>query len=219
MNRQVARTRLGFALALAAGIAWMLTHRQMLEPAAIEPVLRSLGVWAPIGFVLLYAAGTVLFVSGALLSLLGGALFGPVWGTLWNVLGATLGAVAAFLLARTLAGPWVVRRLGGRLKRVVDGVTAEGWRFVALLRLVPIVPFNLLNYGLGLTGISLRAYVVTSVICMLPGGIAYTWLGYAGRSAIAGNTAALRYGLIGLGALAMIGLLPRLLRRVSCATT
>lgn len=219
MNRQVARTRLGFALALAAGIAWMLMHRQMLEPSAIEPALRSLGVWAPIGFVLLYAAGTVLFVSGALLSLLGGALFGPVWGTLWNVLGATLGAVAAFLLARTLAGPWVVRRLGGRLKRVVDGVTAEGWRFVALLRLVPIVPFNLLNYGLGLTGISLRAYVVTSVICMLPGGIAYTWLGYAGRSAIAGNTAALRYGLIGLGALAMIGLLPRLLRRVSCATT
>lgn len=213
MKRQAAITRVGFALVLAAGIAWMLMHRQMLEPGAIEPALRNLGVWAPIGFVLLYAVGTVLFVSGALLSLLGGALFGPVWGTLWNLLGAMLGAVAAFLLARTLAAPWVARRLGGRLRRLVEGVTAEGWRFVALLRLVPIVPFNLLNYALGLTGISLRAYVLASAVCMLPAGIAYTWLGYAGRSAIAGNTAALRYGLIGLGVLAMIGFLPRLFRR------
>jgi uncharacterized membrane protein YdjX (TVP38/TMEM64 family) len=56
----------------------------------------------------------------------------------------------------------------------------EGWRFVALMRLVPLVPFNLLNYALGLTGISLSAYVLASAICMLPGTIAYTWLGYAG---------------------------------------
>ena len=65
----------------------------------------------------------------------------------------------------------------------------------------------------GLTGISLPAYVLTSAVCMLPGAIAYTWLGYAGRSAAAGDTAALRYGLLGLGVLAMIAFLPRLFRR------
>src|SRR5450755_545266 len=65
---------------------------------------------------------------------------------------------------------------------------AEGWRFVALMRLMPLVPFNLLNYALGLTRISLPAYILASVVCMLPGAIAYTWLGYAGRTAAAGDT-------------------------------
>jgi uncharacterized membrane protein YdjX (TVP38/TMEM64 family)/rhodanese-related sulfurtransferase len=211
--------RLSFALALVAAAAWMLTHRELFDVGAIEPAIRSLGIWAPVGFVLVYAVGTVLFFSGAILSLAGGALFGPVWGTLWNLLGATLGSTAAFLLARSIAAEWVTRRLGDRLRRLVDGVTAEGWRFVALMRLVPLVPFNLLNYALGLTGISLRAYVLTSALCMLPGTIAYTWLGYAGRSAAAGDAAALRYGPLGLGVLAMIALLPRLFRRLRARET
>jgi uncharacterized membrane protein YdjX (TVP38/TMEM64 family)/rhodanese-related sulfurtransferase len=206
--------RLGLVLVLALAAAWLLTHRAMIDLGTIKPELRSLGIWAPIGFVVIYVTGTVLFFSGALLSLAGGALFGPIWGTVWNLLGATLGATVAFLLARGIAGAWVTRRLGGRLRRLVDGVSAEGWRFVALMRLVPLVPFNLLNYALGLTSISLPVYVVASLICMLPGAIAYTWLGYAGRSAAAGDMSALRYGLLGLGALTMIACVPRLFRRL-----
>lgn len=212
MIRPLPLTRIALVLLLAVGAVWALTHRHMLDVELIEPVVRTLGVWAPIGFIVLYAVGTVLFFSGALLSLVGGALFGPVWGTVWNLVGATFGATAAFLLARTVAGDWVARRVGGRLRRVVDGVTAEGWRFVALMRLVPLVPFNLLNYALGLTGVALPVYVLTSAVCMLPGAIAYTWLGYAGRSAAVGDIVALRYGLLGLGVLAMIAFLPRLFR-------
>jgi uncharacterized membrane protein YdjX (TVP38/TMEM64 family) len=77
----------------------------------------------------------------------------------------------------------------------------------------PLIPFNLLDYALGPTRISLPAYVLTSAICMVPGAIAYTWLGCAGQTAVAGDGRALRYGLLGLGVLAMIALLPRLLRR------
>jgi uncharacterized membrane protein YdjX (TVP38/TMEM64 family) len=208
-----AAIRLALLLLLAAGIAWLLTHRDWLRPESVAPEVTALGIWAPIGFILVYAIATVLFFSGAILSLLGGALFGPVWGTVWNLAGATLGAAIAFLLARTVAGEWVARRTGGRLRRLVDGVTAEGWRFVALMRLVPLVPFNLLNYALGLTGISLSAYIVTSAVCMMPGAIAYTWLGYAGSSVATGDTNRLRYGLLGLGVLAMIAFLPRLFRR------
>jgi uncharacterized membrane protein YdjX (TVP38/TMEM64 family) len=213
MTRSRLLARVCLALGLAAGIAWVLTHRQVFEAGAITATLNGLGAWAPAGFIALYAVGTVLFFSGALLSLAGGALFGPVWGTLWNLLGALLGATLAFLIARIIGADWISQRLGGRLKRVTDGVEAEGWRFVALTRLVPLVPFNLLNYALGLTRISLPAYVLSSAICMLPGAVAYTWLGYAGRSVAAGDTSALRYGLFGLGALAMIAFLPRLLRR------
>jgi uncharacterized membrane protein YdjX (TVP38/TMEM64 family)/rhodanese-related sulfurtransferase len=213
MIRRAPLIRLALVLPLAGSAAWMLTHRDILKPEVIEPALHALGIWAPIGFTLIYAVTTVLFLSGAILGLAGGALFGPVWGTMWNLTGATLGATIAFLLARSVAREWVARRVGERLRRLVDGVTAEGWRFVALMRLVPLVPFNLLNYALGLTDISLPAYVLTSAICMVPGAIAYTWLGYAGRSAASGDTAALRYGLLGLGVLAMIAFLPRLFRR------
>jgi uncharacterized membrane protein YdjX (TVP38/TMEM64 family)/rhodanese-related sulfurtransferase len=205
--------RIAGLLMLAAGAVWIVMHRDLVDAGAIEAWLRSFGMWAPAGFVLLYAAGTVLFFSGALLSLIGGALFGPVWGTVWNLLGATLGATLAFLIARGIGANWVARRLGGRLRRLVDDVEAEGWRFVALMRLVPLVPFNLLNYALGLTRIALSSYVLTSAICMLPGAIAYTWLGYAGRTAAAGDSSALRYGLLGFGGLAMIAFLPRLFRR------
>lgn len=213
MIGRVSLIRLAIVVLVAAGIIWVLTHRAMLQPESIGLAVRALGAWAPIGFVLIYAFGTVLFFPGSILSLLGGAVFGPVWGTAWNLTGATLGASIAFVLARTVAGEWVTRRVGGRLRRLVDGVTAEGWRFIALMRLVPLVPFNLLNYALGLTGISLPAYIATSAVCMLPGAMAYTWLGYAGRSAAAGDGSALRYGLLGLGALAAIAFVPRLFQR------
>ncbi len=191
----------------------MLLHRDTLNLDAIGSALHALGIWAPVGFVLIYAVAAVLFVPSAIMSLAGGALFGPVWGVVLNLAGATLGAAAAFLVARNFAGAWVARRAGGRLRRLVDGVTAEGWRFVALTRLVPLVPFTLLNYALGLTGISFAAYVMTSAVCMLPGAIAYTWFGYAGRNAASGDVAALHYALLGLGVLAMIAFLPRLFRR------
>jgi uncharacterized membrane protein YdjX (TVP38/TMEM64 family) len=213
MIKRVDLARLALLLLLAVGVVWVLTHGYVLRLESIGPAVLALGIWAPIGFILIYATATVLFFSGAILSLAGGALFGPVWGTVWNLAGATLGATAAFLLARTVAGEWVARRVGGRLRRLVDGVTAEGWRFVALMRLVPLVPFNLLNYALGLTGISAPTYILTSALGMLPGAVAYTWLGYAGRSAATGDTSTLRYGLIGLAVLAMIAFLPRLLRR------
>jgi rhodanese-related sulfurtransferase len=131
-----------------------------------------------------------------------------------NLAGATLGATAAFLVARYVAADWVRQQAGGRLDRLIQGVEAEGWRFVAFTRLVPLVPFNLLNYALGLTRIPLGAYVLATVACMAPGAIAYTWLGYAGREAMAGSETAIRYGLTGLALLAAVAFAPRLLRRL-----
>jgi rhodanese-related sulfurtransferase len=82
------------------------------------------------------------------------------------------------------------------------------------VRLVPLFPFNLLNYALGLTRIPLVHYVLASLVCMAPGTLAYTWLGYAGREALAGNATAIRYGLIALALLAAAAFLPRLVRRM-----
>jgi hypothetical protein len=80
---------------------------------------------------------------------------------------------------------------------------------------MPLVPFNLFSYALGLTRIPLVPYVLASLVCMAPGAVAYTWLGHAGREAAAGNVAAIRYGLFALGLLAAIALLPARSRRCS----
>jgi uncharacterized membrane protein YdjX (TVP38/TMEM64 family)/rhodanese-related sulfurtransferase len=206
--------RVALALLVAALVALTALNRELIDPAVLDAWIGGLGGWAPIGYVAVYALATIAVVPGTVFGLAGGALFGPLWGTVCNLLGATVGATLAFLVARYLAAGWIARKAGGRLGRLIAGVEAEGWRFVAFVRLVPLFPFNLSNYALGLTRIPLSHYVLATLVCMAPGTIAYTWLGYAGREALAGNTAAVRYGLLGLGLLAAIASLPRLLRRL-----
>ncbi|RKZ35978.1 MAG: TVP38/TMEM64 family protein [Gammaproteobacteria bacterium] len=212
MNRSVLRWVLGAAL--LAGVVLALSFRHRLDAGALEEWVWAAGLLAPLLFMALYAVATVLFLPGALLTLAGGALFGPVWGTLWNLTGATLGAGLAFLTARYLGADWVERRAGGHVKRLVDGVAAEGWRFVAFVRLVPLFPFNLLNYALGLTPIRFVPYLLATWVFMLPGAIAYTYLGYAGREAVAGGEDLIQKGLVALGLLAVVVFLPRLVRRL-----
>jgi len=144
-------------------------------------------------------------------------LFGPVLGTLYNLTGATAGALLAFLTARYLASEWVERKTEGRLKQIMDGVESEGWRFVAFVRLVPLFPFNLLNYALGLTRIRLSHYVVASYFCMFPGALAYTYLGYVGREAIKGTEGIIQKGLLAVGLLALVVFIPRFVRRMDAS--
>jgi uncharacterized membrane protein YdjX (TVP38/TMEM64 family)/rhodanese-related sulfurtransferase len=207
--------RIALTLLLAVLVGWAVFHRDQVNLATLDALLASLGTWAPIVHVMLFALATIAFVPGVIFSLAGGALFGPFWGTLWNLTGATLGAVFAFLIARYIAGDWVARKTGGLLKRLMDGIDDEGWRFVAFIRLVPLFPFNLSNYALGLTRIPFQHYVIATIVCMIPGAIAYTWLGHAGRGALSGDAdATVRYGLLALGLLVAIAVLPRLIARL-----
>jgi uncharacterized membrane protein YdjX (TVP38/TMEM64 family)/rhodanese-related sulfurtransferase len=205
-------------LVLAGAIALAFTYRDHIDVAALQAWVEEAGAAAPLLFVALYAMATVLFLPGSVLTLAGGALFGPTWGTLYNLTGATLGAVLAFVIARYLASNWVQTRVeagaGGRVERLVKGVEAEGWRFVAFTRLVPLFPFNLLNYALGLTRIPLLHYTLASFVFMLPGALAYTYLGFAGREAVAGGEGLIRNGLIALALLAVVAFLPRLVARL-----
>lgn len=173
--------------------------------------VESLGVWGPVVFILGYAVAAVAFVPGSLLTLAAGAVFGLVKGTIYTFLGATLGAAAAFLVARYGARRAIERRIAGnpRFAAVDRAVGREGFKIVALLRLSPIFPFNLLNYSLGLTKVSFLSYVAAS-IAMLPGTLLYVYYGKA-----AGSLAALAGGaktekgpgswiLLGVGLLATI---------------
>lgn len=206
-------------LALACAMMLADAYRHHWDMAALASWLAGVGPAAPLMFIGLYALATVLFMPGSVLTLAGGALFGPVWGTLYSLTGATVGAVSAFLIARYLASDWVQARIaadaGGRATRLVKGVEAEGWRFIAFTRLVPLFPFNVLNYALGLARIPLSHYALASFVFMLPGALAYTNLGFAGREAIAGGSEALiRHGLIALALLAAVAFVPRVVARL-----
>jgi uncharacterized membrane protein YdjX (TVP38/TMEM64 family)/rhodanese-related sulfurtransferase len=205
--------RIALALALAVGLLLAFANRGALSGDALHGWLAEAGAWAPLAFIALYTAATVLFLPGAVLTLVAGALFGAVSGALYSLIGATLGATLAFLVARYLAADWVARRAGGRLKQLIEGVEAEGWRFVAFVRLVPLFPFNLVNYALGLTRIPFLAYAATSFVCMFPGALAYAWLGHAGREALTGGGGAIRNALLALALVALVAFLPRLARQ------
>jgi uncharacterized membrane protein YdjX (TVP38/TMEM64 family) len=148
---------------------------------------------APIAFILIYMVATVAFLPGSLLTLGAGVLFGIIQGSFYVFIGATLGATLAFLVVRYLARDWVSQKIAGnqKFKAIDQAVGRSGFKIVLLTRLSPIFPFNLLNYGMGVTGVSLKDYVLASV-GMIPGTIMYVYIGsLAGSIAtIGGETSA-----------------------------
>jgi uncharacterized membrane protein YdjX (TVP38/TMEM64 family) len=173
--------------------------------------VADLGLWGPAVFAAAYAAATVAFVPGSLLTLAAGAIFGLVKGTLLVFAAATVGAGLAFLVSRHLARSAVERRLAGnaRFGAIDRAVAREGRKIVFLLRLSPVFPFNLLNYALGLTRVRFGDYLIASV-GMLPGTLLYVYYGaLAGEVAIvAGGGAPAKgagyYAVLALGLAATI---------------
>jgi uncharacterized membrane protein YdjX (TVP38/TMEM64 family) len=137
--------------------------------------IRSLGVWGFAVFVLLYIVAVIAAIPGSAITVAAGALFGSFIGVVAVSIGATVGASLAFLISRYFARDAIVRWLSDKEKfRRLDRLTEQhGAIIVALTRLVPLFPFNLLNYGFGLTRVRFWTYVFWSWLCMLPGTILY----------------------------------------------
>jgi uncharacterized membrane protein YdjX (TVP38/TMEM64 family) len=165
------------ALAAAALLLW-LGRQGGAQVPRFAAWVEGLGVWGPLAFIAGYAVAAVALVPGSLLTLAGGAIFGLVEGTIYVFAGATLGASAAFLVGRYGARGAVERRLAGspRFAALDRAVGREGRKIVFLLRLSPIFPFNLLNYGLGLTRVRFVDYLV-ACLGMLPGTFLYVYYG------------------------------------------
>jgi uncharacterized membrane protein YdjX (TVP38/TMEM64 family) len=210
------------ALALAVILARVLGLTDLIRLENLSRLREQIdrfGAWAPVIFIVGYVVAVVAFAPALPLTILGGLAFGAAWGTLYVVIAATTGACLSFLIARYAARAAVARWMAGypALQRMDRAVARHGFRIVMITRLVPIFPFNLQNYAYGLTSIRFGAYALTSILCMLPGTLAFT---AAAGAVVAGAFDARRMLLLLAVAgvlLVALSLLPRWLRGRSAA--
>ncbi|MFI5303916.1 MAG: TVP38/TMEM64 family protein [Nitrospiria bacterium] len=146
---------------------------QYIEQERLQQWVKDFGLTGPLVYILIFSAAPALFLPGLPITIAGGVAFGPVWGTVYASIGSTLGAGAAFLISRYFARSQIKELLGPRLQAIDEGVEKRGWIYVAITRLIPLFPYNLLNYAFGLTRIRFYEYLFTSWICMLPATAAY----------------------------------------------
>lgn len=150
--------------------------------------IEGLGLWGAALFAAVYAVATVLLVPGSVLTLGAGVTYG-LWGFPVVAVGATVGAMLAFLVGRYAARRRVEARLANdrRFRAVDQAVEDEGWKIVALLRLSPLLPFNLQNYLYGITKVRFLPYSLATFFGILPGTLMYVYFGAAGRAALTGG--------------------------------
>lgn len=164
-----------------------------LDHQALMGLFHGAGHWRVALFLGAHTLAAAVGVPGTVLVVIGGALFGLVWGTLWSILGATAGAVVAFWLARYLLHGWFTRRFSrhprfqGLFKRLDHTMDEQALACVLAVRFAPISPFNVVNFLFGLTNISVTPYAIGTLIGIIPGTMAYTWLGVTGVDALHGG--------------------------------
>ncbi len=145
---------------------------------ALQAFVADTYVLALVGFGLVYAVSTALSLpGGAILTILGGFLFGPIIGGLIVVVGASVGATGIFLIARTSVGEPLARRAGPWLEKLRDGFQDNAMSYLLFLRLVPAFPFWLVNLAPALLGVPLRTYVIGTFFGIIPGTFAFSFVG------------------------------------------
>lgn len=170
-------------LIIILGIIYFVNYyglKDYLTPNKIRETVLMFGPLAPLGFILIYNLGSILFLPGTILSVAGGAIFGATFGTIYVIIGATLGATFAFLISRYFARAFfedIVEKKYPKIKEYDQKLEENGFMTVLFFRLVPLFPFNGLNFALGLTKVRIKDYFLATLIGIIPGTFAYVYLG------------------------------------------
>jgi uncharacterized membrane protein YdjX (TVP38/TMEM64 family) len=174
--------------------------------------IAQLGIWGILLFILAYVLATVSFFPASVLTIGAGLVFGVFLGTVAVSIAATTGAALAFLIARYFARDKIEQKVSSsrRLKQMDRAIGEQGPKLVFLLRLSPLIPFNLSNYFYGLTAVKFWPYVLASWIGMLPGTLLYVYLGAAGKAGLnaaigqSSSRSPWEYVLFGIGLIATV---------------
>lgn len=161
----------------------------IFEPLFLSSYLQKYDGYVEIIFIIIYTLITIVGIPGTVLTIAGGSLFGLWQGTIVSIISATLGALCAFWTARYLLQDYVEEKFGKnkRLASFQQAVANKPFAFVLAVRFVPISPYNLVNYLFALTPINWLSYTVATFIGVIPGSLAYTWIGVSGTKALQGG--------------------------------
>jgi uncharacterized membrane protein YdjX (TVP38/TMEM64 family) len=163
--------------------------------------LQKMGVWAPILYILIYSIATICILPSTPLNLSGGAIFGSVWGTVWTSIAAILAAVLSFAFSRTIGRNFVEKKLAGKWQSIDREMHQGGFFYMFAIRLLPLIPYGMVNFAAGLTSIKFRDYFLGTFLGTVPGILPFVMMG-AGLTALKqGDVLPL------LVALALIGML------------
>lgn len=170
--------------------------------AQLQMVLRRAGFWGPLCYIILYAIATLALLPSTPLNLSGGLFFGPWWGIIWTSLGAVVAAAIAFFFSRTIGRPAMEKRLAHRWQRMDAEIRRGGLFYMFAIRLIPVMPYGIVNFAAGLTSIRFRDFLVGTVLGTVPSVLPFVLVGSSGSQALTtGNIGPL------LGALGLTGVL------------
>ncbi len=173
-----------------------------IDPDQIQKGLQQAGPWAPVVYIMIYTVATLFVLPSTALNLTGGAIFGPWWGTLWTSIAAVIAAVVAFAFTRTVGQKIVAQRLAGYWQGMDAELRQGGVFYLFAIRLLPIIPYGLVNFAAGLTSVRFKDYLIGTALGTLPGVLPFVFLGSSGLKALrTGDILPL------FGALSLIGLL------------
>ncbi|SJZ36591.1 Uncharacterized membrane protein YdjX, TVP38/TMEM64 family, SNARE-associated domain [Cetobacterium ceti] len=189
---------LGLVVVIVLGMALVKTGaiEYLKDREKLESLIKSLGVWAPLAYIVIYACVTVTCISVLPITLAGGIIFGPILGVVYTAIGASAGLSLAFLIARYIARKPIESKFGNSeaFKKINQGVKDQGWFILATTRLLPVFPFGIQNYVYGLTSISFIQYSVLSTLFILPGTSVFVLL--AGAVASGDKATAVKMSII-----------------------
>ena len=189
--------------------------RLVFNSTLFKSFIQQYEGYVEIIFIAVYTVLTIVGIPGTILTIVGGCLFGLWHGTLISIISASLGALGAFLTARYLLQDFTQRRFSKnkQLNKFQTAVLKQPFSFVLTTRLVPISPFNLVNYLFGLTTINWFDYTFATFVGVIPGSFAYTWLGVSGEQAMMGGERLSFY--LALTFLALLSIIPLLFQKKS----
>lgn len=200
VNKKIFLFLLFIVSLVATGVAAFLMGG--ISPDRLQLLLNQTGVWTPLIYIAIYVLATVLILPSTALNLTAGAIFGLWWGTLWTSIAAIIAAVVSFSFTRTVGRDVVALKLGRNFREMDDRLQQGGLFYMFALRLLPIIPYGLVNFTAGLTSIKFRDYFLGTLLGTIPGILPFVMLGSFGLRAIqTGEILPL------LGALSLIALL------------
>jgi uncharacterized membrane protein YdjX (TVP38/TMEM64 family) len=194
--------RLAIAVVGVLGVA-------LFQPQAMAHFFKTHPA-APLIFIVAHILASLLFVPRTLLAIAAGLIWGMWWGVLYTMAGGIGGALAGFLLARYLNAGWIVPENLPKFGHLLSRMERGGWRMVAFLRLVPVMPHTPVNYAFGLTRVGIGDYLAGTSLGLIPMTVFYVDVGAAGDKVVSGEGGWVVPTLIGVAALGLSILLPRM---------